>query len=167
VKSITSSVPKKSLGDPITASIRPAQPSERKALEDLQRRASLKWDEQRADGLTDPSAIELPAEQIAAGLVIVLEHWGAPAGFAVVVPRGDGHADLDGPFVEPELWRGGFGRILVEEAAQFATALEAGVLVATASPRAVPFYAKCGFTPAGTANTLQGPVALMSRSLVF
>jgi GNAT superfamily N-acetyltransferase len=110
---------------------------------------------------------ELPAEQIAAGLVIVVEHWGAPAGFAVVVPRDDGNADLDGPFVEPDLWRGGFGRKLVEEAAQFATILEAGVLVATATPRSVPFYAKCGFTPAGTTNSSQGPLAIMSRSLVF
>jgi GNAT superfamily N-acetyltransferase len=97
----------------------------------------------------------------------VVEHWGAPAGFAVVVPRDDGNADLDGPFVEPELWRGGFGRKLVEEAAQFATVLEAALLVTAASPRAVPFYAKCGFTPAGTANTSQGPVAIMSRSLIF
>ncbi len=59
--------------------------------------------------------------------MIVVEHWGAPAGFAVVVPRDDGNADLDGPFVEPDLWRGGFGRKLVEEAAHFATILEASL----------------------------------------
>lgn len=114
-----------------------------------------------------PARHELPPEQIAAGLVIVVEHWGAPAGYAVVVPRDDGNADLDGPFVEPDLWRGGFGRTLVEEATQFARALEAGVLLAAAEPRAVAFYAKCGFTPAGVANSSQGPIAIMSRSLVF
>jgi len=111
--------------------------------------------------------MELPAEHVAAGLVIVIEHWGAPAGFAVVVPRDDGTADLDGPFVEPDLWRGGFGRRLVEEAAQFATILEANMLVAVASPRAEPFYAKCGFRASSTASTPQGPVAVMERRLLF
>ena len=114
-----------------------------------------------------PEALELAADKIAAGLVIVLEHWGAPAGFAVVVPRDDCNADLDGPFVEPDLWRGGIGRKLVEEAAQFAIAIEAGMLIATASPRAEPFYAKCGFKPSSKRSTPHGPVAVMSRSLVF
>jgi GNAT superfamily N-acetyltransferase len=114
-----------------------------------------------------PEALELSENHIAAGLVIVFEHWGAPAGFAVVVPRDDGNADLDGPFVEPDLWRGGIGRKLVEEAAQFAIAIEAGLLIAIASQRAVPFYAKCGFVPSGVSSTPNGPVSVMSRSLVF
>ena len=67
----------------------------------------------------------LPADHIAAGLVIVFEHWGEAAGFVVVVPREDGKADLDGPFVEPDLWRSGIGRKLVDEAVQFAMALVA------------------------------------------
>lgn len=114
-----------------------------------------------------PRTLELTADHISAGLVIVFEHWGAPAGFVVVTPRDDGSADLDGPFVEPDLWRSGIGRKLVEEAAQFATVLEAGVLVAIASPRAVPFYAKCGFSPDGVQTTPHGPVSVMSRSLLF
>ena len=99
--------------------------------------------------------------------MIVVEHWGAPAGFAVVVPREDGNANLDGPFVEPDLWRGGFGRKLVEEAAHFATILEASLLIVAASTKSTQFYAKCGFKPSGTASTPEGPVALMQRSLVF
>ncbi len=114
-----------------------------------------------------PEALELPADHIAAGLVIVFEHWGAPAGFVVVVPREDGNADIDGPFVEPDLWRGGIGRKLVEEAAQFAIAIEAGLLVASASSRAEPFYAKCGFKASTIRSTPHGPVAVMHRSLVF
>lgn len=114
-----------------------------------------------------PEALDLSDDHIAAGLVIVFEHWGAPAGFAVVVPRDDGNADLDGPFVEPDLWRGGIGRKLVEEAAQFAIAIEAGMLIAVASPRAQPFYAKCGFKPSSVQATTHGPVSVMSRSLVF
>lgn len=133
----------------------------------MQRRASLKWDAARPEQVQHPQTLNLPADHIAAGLVIVFEHWGEPAGFTVVVPREDGRADIDGPFVDPDLWRGGIGRRLVEEAAQFAMALEAGELVAAASPRAEPFYAKCGFVATGTVDTTHGPVALMSRNLVF
>jgi molecular chaperone GrpE len=73
----------------------------------LQRRASLKWDAARPEQVQHPQTLTLPADHIAAGLVIVFEHWGEAAGFAVVVPRDDGRADIDGPFVEPDLWRGG------------------------------------------------------------
>jgi GNAT superfamily N-acetyltransferase len=95
----------------------------------------------------------------------VFEHWGESAGFAVVVPRDDGRADIDGPFIEPDLWRTGIGRKLVEEAAHFARALEAGELVAAANPRSEPFYAKCGFKATGKVDTTHGPVSVMSRSL--
>ena len=131
----------------------------------MQRRASLKSDAARPEQIQHPQTLTLPADHIAAGLVIVFEHWGEPAGFAVVVPRDDGRADIDGPFVEPDLWRAGIGRQLVEEAAQFAMALEATELVAAASPRAEPFYAKCGFRSTGTVDTTHGPVAVMSLGL--
>lgn len=125
----------------------------------------MQWDVARPESLQHPRSLELPADHIAAGLVIVFEHWGAPAGFAVVVPRDDGAADIDGPFVEPELWRGGIGRKLVEEAAQFAQALEARELFASANSRSEPFYAKCGFKPTGRVETAHGPISVMSRSL--
>jgi GNAT superfamily N-acetyltransferase len=134
---------------------------------DLQRRASLKWDAARPEQIQHPDTMNLPADHIAAGLVIVFEHWGEPAGFAVVVPREDGRADLDGPFVEPDLWRGGIGRKLVEEAAQFAMALDAGELVAAANARSEAFYAKCGFVPTGKVDTTHGPLSVMSRSLEY
>jgi GNAT superfamily N-acetyltransferase len=127
----------------------------------------LKSEDYRGDILANPDSIELPAEQIAAGLVIVAEHWGEPAGFAVVLPREDGNAELDGLFVEPDLWGGGIGRQLVEEAAQFATALEAAALMVTANPRAVRFYTRCGFQECGEAETRFGPAPIMARSLVF
>lgn len=136
-------------------------------LEEIQRRASLKWDAAQPEQIQHPQTLTLPADHIAAGLVIVFEHWGEPAGFAVVVPRDDGRADIDGPFVEPDLWRTGIGRKLVEEAAHFARALEAGELVAAANARSEPFYAKCGFKATGTVDTTHGPVSVMSRNLVF
>jgi GNAT superfamily N-acetyltransferase len=133
----------------------------------LQRRASLQWEEYREDLLANPDAIELPPEQIAAGLVIVAEHWGEAAGFAVVLPREDGNAELDGLFVEPDLWGSGIGRRLIEEAAQFATALDAVTLTVTANPRTVKFYSKCGFQECGETETRFGPAPVMARSLVF
>jgi len=125
----------------------------------------VQWDAARPESLQHPRSLELPPEHVAAGLVIVLEYWGAPAGFAVVVPRDDGAAEIDGPFVEPDLWGGGIGRSLVEEAAVFARALEARVLFASANARSEPFYVKCGFSPAERIKTAHGPVCVMSRSL--
>ena len=46
-------------------------------------------------------------------------------------------------------------------------ALEASELIASANPRAEPFYAKCGFVSTERLHTQHGPVAVMSRNLVF
>ena len=53
-----------------------AGPAERSALEDLQRRASLIWEEDRDALLANPDAIELPLEQITGGRTIVAENVG-------------------------------------------------------------------------------------------
>ena len=52
-------------------------------------------------------AIEIPAEHIAGGSTIVAEKLGETVGFAVILPRADGNAELDGLFVEPSVWRHG------------------------------------------------------------
>ena len=83
--------------------IRPAVISEQKELEDLQRRASLTNVGDRDALLTHPNAIELPTEQIGTGGVFVLEVNGAIAGFAALLPRADGGAELDALFVEPTM----------------------------------------------------------------
>jgi hypothetical protein len=75
--------------------IRPAVVSEQKELEYLQRRASLTNAGDRDALLAHPDAIELPLEQIATGAVFVAEQNGAIAGFATVLPRDDGGAELD------------------------------------------------------------------------
>jgi|SRR5436190_6663475 len=59
-------------------------------------------------------------EQIAAGCVFVAERDGVIAGFATVVPRSDGGAELDTLFVEPHLWKQGIGRRLVDDIAEVA-----------------------------------------------
>src|ERR1700674_2411504 len=94
--------------------VRPAAVAERGALEALQWRASLMWEEYRDALLAHPDAIALPVEQI--GRTIVAELENKPLGFAVVLPRRDGDADLDGLFVEPANWRAGIGSRLVRAA---------------------------------------------------
>ena len=137
--------------------IRLATPDERLDLEALQRRASTALPEYRAKLQAHPDAIELPAEQIDRGQVIVAELDGRVAGFAAVVG-----AELDGLFVEPDLWRQGIGTALVEEAAH--EARRRGVtLSVTASPGAREFYETCGFSVEGEAQTRFGPALRMSR----
>jgi GNAT superfamily N-acetyltransferase len=94
--------------------LRQATPAEQGALEDLQRRASLMWDEYRATLLENPDAIELPTDQITGGNTIVAEKSGKTLGFAGALPRSDGNAELDGLFVEPEAWRMGVGHGLID-----------------------------------------------------
>lgn len=145
--------------------IRPARLSECKALIELQRRASLEWEDYRAQLLAHPEVVDLPVSQIEAGLVIVAEQDGAAAGFAVVLPGEGDEAELDGLFVEPSLWGGGIGRTLIEEAAQLAMAIGSADLRVIANPRAVGFYEACGFALCGEAQTRFGPAPVMRRRL--
>ena len=143
--------------DSLSLTLRLAEPEEHGALEELQRRASLELPEYRDQLLANPDAIHLPPAQIANGQVIVAEADGAVAGFAAVVA-----GELDGLFVEPDLWGLGIGRALVEAATHEAR-LSGMTLKVTASPSARPFYESCGFTVEGDEQTRFGPALRMSR----
>lgn len=119
----------------------------------------------RAPLLANPDAIALPPEQIARGRVFVAEHGGVIAGFAVVLPRADGDAELDGLFVEPAMWRSGIGRELVGHAAAVARAEGAAILHVIGNPHAAGFYGSCGFVTAGSLETRFGPGLAMRRNL--
>ena len=82
--------------------IRSAVHAERASLEALQWRASLANSGDRDALLANPDAIALPIEQIATDCVFVAERDGVVAGFAAVVPRPDGGAELDALFVHAE-----------------------------------------------------------------
>ncbi len=146
-------------------SIRCALASERRALEELQRRASLANEHDRASILAHPDAIDLPLAQIEARQVMVAERDGQTVGFAVVLPRDDGQAELDGLFVEPDLWKGGVGRRLVEDAARMGRAMNATALHVIANPHALGFYEACGFETIGSEATRFGPAILMRLSI--
>jgi hypothetical protein len=60
---------------------------ERRALENLQWRASLMREEDCDALLENPDAIELPMDQITEKRTIIAESHGEILGFAVVLPR--------------------------------------------------------------------------------
>jgi GNAT superfamily N-acetyltransferase len=153
------------MGGVSTPTFRLAVPAERSALEELQRRASLMWEEDRAALLANPDAIELPLEQITGGRTVVAENAGQLLGFSVVLPRDDGDAELDGLFVEPTYWRHGLGRALVEQAERIAGADGAANLWVTANTRALGFYDSCGFVKVGEVATRFRPAPKMRKSI--
>ncbi|HLO18903.1 MAG TPA: GNAT family N-acetyltransferase [Sphingomicrobium sp.] len=137
--------------------LRLARPEEHDELEDLQRRASLELPEYRDHLLEHPDAIYLPEGQIANGQVIVAEIAGEIAGFAAVVG-----GELDGLFVEPDLWGQGIGRTLVDAAVHEARRRGLALRV-TANPRARRFYESCGFSVEGEEQTRFGPALRMTK----
>jgi GNAT superfamily N-acetyltransferase len=145
--------------------IRPAIPAERKALEALQWRASLGNEGDRDALLRHPDAIDLPPEQIAAGGVFVLERDGAIVGFAAILKRADGDAELDAMFVEPGAQRQGIGRKLLEHCAQAARSMGSNALHVIGNAHAEKFYLACGFSAVGTFETRFGPGLLMRKPL--
>lgn len=137
--------------------IRPARADEHEELEELQRRASLASPEYRRQLEAYPDAIHLPPAQIANGQVFVADLGGRVAGFAAVVA-----GELDGLFVEPDLWRRGVGRALADAAVHEARK-RGYTLAVIAGPAQRRFYERCGFSVEGDAQTRFGPALRMSR----
>jgi GNAT superfamily N-acetyltransferase len=141
--------------------IRDARPDEAGALTELQRRASLVWDDTREALLAHPEVINVPVELLAS--VRVADDGEGPLGFSAVIPSTDGAAELDGLFVEPDLMRGGVGRALVEDAVERLRATGVERLEVTANLNALTFYEKVGFIAVGPAETQFTPGLRMYR----
>jgi GNAT superfamily N-acetyltransferase len=144
-------------------SIRDAHRAERELLEDLQRRASTHSAAYRDQLLEHPDAIELPATQIDDGLVRVAERSGVPVGFHALLCVVDGACELDGLFVEPELWRSGIGRLLIQDAVAIARRKQATVIDVTANPGAIAFYRSVGFSEGDDTATRFGSARRMPK----
>jgi GNAT superfamily N-acetyltransferase len=137
--------------------LRLARPEEHDALEEIQRRAALELPEYRDQLFADPEAIYLPEGQIANGQVIVAEIGGEIVGFAAVVG-----GELDGLFVEPELWGWGVGKALVDAATHEARKRGLALKV-IANPRARRFYEHCGLKVEEEVQTRFGPALRMTK----
>jgi GNAT superfamily N-acetyltransferase len=143
--------------------IRPARPEDRDTLGALKLRSSLAWGDHVEALRALPEARQVPAEHLPS--VFVAELDGGIAGFATVLPRGDGEAELEDLFVDPDAWRRGIGTRLVAEAEQRAAALGARALHVIASERARAFYERCGFRVVGTAMTAFASAPEMRKTL--
>ena len=148
---------------PIT--MRVAVAADQNALEALQWRASLNNPGDREALLANPEAIELPLSQIESGGVFIAEVVGSIKGFATILPRQDGNAELDALFVEPELWRQGIGRRLIEYCCFAAKTSGAVELHVVGNPHAEDFYIASGFKTLGTKQMQFGVGLLMKRGL--
>lgn len=145
--------------------IRAALPADHSSLEALQWRASLANRGDRDSLLANPDAIALPGEQIADGHVFVAEYDNTIVGFAAVLPRDDGNAELDALFVDPGLWKRGLGRLLIDHCAALARGRGARILHVVGNPHAEGFYARCGFRTTGTVETRFGAGLSLQREL--
>ena len=145
--------------------VRPAIVPERKQLEALQWRASLNNPGDRDALLSHPDAIELPVEQIKNGGVFIAEEAGSVVGFAAILPREDGNSELDAIFIEPDRWRQGIGRILIEYCESEARNKGAKSLHVVGNPHAEGFYSACGFEMIGTKQMRFGIGFLMKKIL--
>ena len=76
-----------------------------------------------------------------------------------------GIIELDGLFVEPQTWKGGVGRALVEHSCQMARLQGAAFLHVLGNPHALGFYERCGFETVGVQATQFGSGVLMRRRL--
>jgi GNAT superfamily N-acetyltransferase len=146
--------------------IRYGRSSERKALENLQFRASTAWPEYREQILQHPDCIELPPNLLAERRVRVAETDGTPVGFSVLLAPSDRISELDGLFVEPARWHDGIGSELLRDAVEIAGAESSVAIEVTANPLARGFYEKLGFSHIGETETRFGPALRMRRSLV-
>jgi GNAT superfamily N-acetyltransferase len=143
--------------------IRAARPEDRDALGALKLRASLAWGEHVEALRALPEAREVPAEHLPVAVVAELD--GEIVGFATVLPRTDGEAELEDLFVDPASWRRGVGARLVAEAERRAAGLGVRSLHVVAHERARIFYESCGFRVVGTAMTALAPAPAMRKDL--
>jgi GNAT superfamily N-acetyltransferase len=146
-------------------SIRSAAAAERRALEELQFRASI-HSTRYADLLrAHPDAIEVPPWQFEQSLARVAEDGDGVVGFAVLLPPVDGACELDAIFVEPDRMRTGIGRLLIDDAVARARRWGANRIEVVANPDAVEFYERVGFAGNEIVATRFGPGRRMCRTV--
>jgi N-acetylglutamate synthase-like GNAT family acetyltransferase len=141
--------------------IRLARPDDRNDLIELQRRASLMWEDTRQLLLDQPELIDLDPEMIARNEVFVAEEDSKVLGFATIVAHEGNDAELEGIFVEPAAWRRGIGTLLLRQIEREAHAWQASRLHVIANRQIAEFYTANGFTIIGETRTQLGPIALL------
>jgi GNAT superfamily N-acetyltransferase len=146
--------------------LRDALPADASPLSELFRRASLSNDGDREALLARPDVLAWPGPPVSPARCRVAtdgEH-GPAVGFATVVPVGD-TCDLEDLFVEPASMRRGVGRLLVDDALEWAATAGFVRVTVDANPHARAFYGSVGFVVDGPVVTELGPGLLMHRAV--
>ena len=145
--------------------IRPARVDDQPALLAIVWKTVLANERDRETLLAHPEAVQVPIEQLTPATACVADADGILAGFAIVLPRPDGDAELDGLFVDPAMQRLGIGRRLVERTKELARAMGAPTLHVVANDDALAFYRSVGFVETGVTETQFGSAPLMQLEL--
>jgi GNAT superfamily N-acetyltransferase len=147
--------------------IRLAHPDDRLNLIELQRRASLVYEDTRQQLLDNPDVIDLDEEMLANNEVFVAQIGDRIVGFATIVAHEGNDAEVEGLFVEPSEWRHGIGRALVHQLEREAGAWGASRLHVLANRNALGFYEALGFAIIGEQKTELGPTGLLMAKPVL
>lgn len=140
--------------------IRPARPEEQDALEALRSRAVLAAEAYRGHPPAQPSSVRIGSARFADNRVLVVEGEEGLFGFAVWTRTRDGIAELEGLFVEPDRWRQGMGRRLLDAVT---AQIRGAPLRVTVGPGEMPFFDRCGFVKTRKVETRSGPAIRMER----
>lgn len=137
-------------------SIRLAVPGEEQILEELWSRSSWANEGDREALLAQPVTPTVRTADITDERVFVAERQEKILGFATVEPLENGDCEMTALFVDPDVWRGGIGKLLVTRCC-VATKSQGGKhLQVVGNPHAEGFYAACGFESLGTVETSLG-----------
>ena len=145
--------------------IRPARADDQPTLVAIVWKTVMASERDRDTLLAHPEAVQVPTEQLTPITACVADAADTTAGFAVVLPRPDGDAELDGLFVDPAMQRLGIGRRLVERAKELARAMGASTLHVVAADDALAFYRSVGFVETGVTETQFGKALLLRVGL--
>jgi GNAT superfamily N-acetyltransferase len=145
--------------------IRPARAEDQPVLLAIVWKTVMASERDRDTLLAHPEAVQVPIEQLTPATACVADADGILAGFAIVLPRPDGDAELDGLFVDPAMQRLGIGRRLVERTKALARAMGAPTLHVVANDDALAFYRSVGFVETGVTETQFGSAPLMQLEL--
>jgi ribosomal protein S18 acetylase RimI-like enzyme len=145
--------------------IRAAVAADQPALLALVWKTVMASERDREALLAHPEFVQVPVEQLTSANACVADDGRTLAGFAVVLRRPDGEAELDGLFVDPAVQRLGIGRRLVEKATRLARAMGATELHVIANDSALAFYQAVGFIHTGVAETQFGTAPVMRLTL--
>jgi GNAT superfamily N-acetyltransferase len=140
--------------------IRPAVADDLAAVGEVFRRASLANEGDREALLAHPEVLDFDGADRLDGCTRVAVADGAVIGFISVV-HGDGTAELEDLFVDPDWMRRGVATDLVRHEADRAAAEGITRIGLTANPHALAFYESVGFVVDGEEQTRFGPAARM------